>query len=57
MCQWKKNNHCWNLALFHYKYCIDNGQSLSNVTIDHKRYEYINYATSSTYALSKRIDL
>ena len=48
---------CGNLVLFHNKYPIDNDQSLSNVTVDWRRYEYSNYSTSSSDAHSKRIDL
>ena len=57
----KKCDHCGNLALFHHKYPIDiNGQALSNIIVDWKRYEYVTYShnsISSSNALSKRIDL
>ena len=33
------------MVLFHNKYPIDNDQSLSNVTVDWRRYEYNNYST------------
>ena len=53
--------HSRNIALFHHKYPIDmNDQSLSNIIVDWKGYEYVTYShnsTSSTNALSKRIDL
>ena len=48
---------CGNLVLFHNKYPIDNDQSLSNVTVDWRRYEYNIYSTSSSDAHSKRIEL
>ena len=57
----KKCDNCGNIALFHHKYPIDiNDQSLSNIIVDWKRYEYVTYShnsTSSSGALSKRIDL
>ena len=57
----KKCDNCGNLALFHHKYPIDmNDQSFSNIIVDWKIYEYLTYChnyTSSTNALSKRIDL
>ena len=43
---WKKCDHYENLALFHHKYPIDiNDQSLSNIIVDWKRYEYVTYPT------------
>ena len=57
----KKCDNCGTLALFHHKYPIDiNNQSLSNIIVDWKRYEYVTHfhnSTSSSNALSKRIDL
>ena len=57
----KKCDNCGTLALFHHKYPTDiNNQSLSNIIVDWKRYEYVTYShnsTSSSNALSKRIDL
>ena len=51
----------WKSSLFHHKYPIDiNDQSLSNIIVDWKRYEYVTYShnsTSSSNALLKRIDL
>jgi hypothetical protein len=39
----KKCDRCGNLSLFHSKYPIDmNDQSFSNITVNWKRYEYIN---------------
>ena len=52
----KKCDGCGELALFHQKYPIDmNDQSLSNIIVDWKRYEYVSY--NSGGASSKRIDL
>ena len=48
---------CGNIVLFDNKYPINNDQTLSNVTIDWRRYEYNNYSTSSIDAHSKRIEL
>ena len=47
------------MILFHstIKYPIDNDQSISNVTIDWRRYEYNNDSTTSSDAHSKRIEL
>ena len=45
--------------LFHSKYIIDmNDQSLSNITVNWKRYEYINahIATRSSNVIFGRID-
>ena len=57
-CVNRKHCHgCGNIVLFHNKYPIDNDQSLSNVTIDWRRYEYKIYSTSSSDAHSKRIEL
>ena len=53
----KHCHFCGNMVLFRNKYPIDNDQSLSNVTVDWRRYEYNNYSTSSSDAHSKRIDL
>jgi len=54
----KKCDHCGMLALFHEKYPIDmNDQTLSNIMVDWKRYEYVTYSHNSASALSKRIDL
>ena len=53
----KHYDSCVNLDLFHNKYPIDNDQSMSNVFIVWRRYEHINYTTSSSDALSKQINL
>ena len=57
----KKCDNCGNIALFHHKYPIDiNDQSLSNIIVDWKRYEYVTHShnsISSSNTLSKRIDL
>ena len=56
----KKCDDCGNMTLFHCKYPIDmNDQPLSNITINWKRYEYINahIATSSSNVIYGRIDL
>jgi hypothetical protein len=55
----KKCDHCGNLTLFHNKYSIDiNDQSLSNIKVKWKRYEYIHTSISSNNSTSaKRIDL
>ena len=55
----KKCDHCGNLNLFHNKYSIDiNDQSLSNLKVKWKRYEYIHTSISSNNSTSaKRIDL
>ena len=46
----KKCDNCGNLALFHHKYPIDiNDQSLSNIIVDWKRYEYITYSRNSRF--------
>lgn len=47
----EKCDDCGNMTLFHSKYPIDmNDQSLSNITVNWKRCEYINahIATSSS---------
>ena len=58
----KKCDNCGTIALFHHKYpiYIINDPSLSDIIVDWKRYEYVTYShnsTSSSIALSKRIDL
>jgi hypothetical protein len=54
-----KCHRCGNIILFNQKYPIDmNDQSFSNITINWKRYEYINNTTPhSSIVISKRIDL
>jgi hypothetical protein len=54
-----KCDRCGNLSLFHSKYHIDmNDQSFSNITVNYKRYEYMNNtAPHSSNVISKRIDL
>jgi hypothetical protein len=55
----KKCDHCGDVSLFHSKYHIDmNEQSFCNITVNCKRYEYINNtAPHSSNVISKRIDL
>ena len=54
-----KCDRCGKLSLFHSKYHIDmNDQSFSNITVNWKRYEYINITTQhASNVISKRIDL
>ena len=55
----KKCDHYGNLTLFHNKYPINmNDQSMFNIRVEWKRYEYIHTSISSNNSTSaKRIEL